>query len=64
MIRLIRLAILIVLTFVAVSFVIAIGRPETGLVEKIVLGAVVAGTFGVAARLRRLGAPPAEDRRP
>ena len=64
MIRLIRLAILVVLTFVTLSLVIAIGRPETGLAEKIVLGAVVAGTFGVAARLRRIVAPPGEDRVP
>lgn len=39
-----RLALLIVLFFLVLALVIAIGRPESGLFEKLVLGAAVMRT--------------------
>jgi len=46
------------MTFMALSFVIAIGSPETGPVEKVVLAALLLGLFFAAGRVRRTGAQP------
>jgi hypothetical protein len=54
--RLLRLALLVVLFFWILGLVIAIGRPETGLIEDGVLVGVVAGLFVLAIPVRRLGA--------
>ena len=56
MLRLVRLAILIVLFFVIVGLVVAIGRPETGPIEKVVLVGVVLALFALAVPVRRIGA--------
>jgi len=58
MLRLLRLAILVVMTFMALSFVVAIRRPESGPVEKVVLAAFVLGLFFAAGRVRRTGSQP------
>jgi hypothetical protein len=55
MLRLLRLAILVVMTFVVLSLVIAIGTPETGSVEKVVLGAAAVGVIVGSGPLRRIG---------
>lgn len=58
MLRLLRLAILLVMTSTVVACVIAIARPETGTVEKVALAAVVVSLFIAAGRVRRIGARP------
>ena len=53
--RLVRFALLGVLFFWVLGLVIAIGRPETGGAEDVVLLAVVCGLFLLAIPVRRLG---------
>ncbi len=48
LIRVSRLAVLLVLAVVAVSLLIAMFRPETGGYEKAAFGALVAACFGLA----------------
>lgn len=55
MLRLMRLALLAVLLFWILGLVIATGRPETGFFEDVVLLALVAGLFGLAVPVRRIG---------
>ncbi len=55
MLRLLRLALLAVLFFWILGLVIAVGRPETGPMEDVVLVAVVAGLFALAVPVRRIG---------
>jgi hypothetical protein len=59
MMRLLRLALQVVLFFLLLSLVVAVAAAETGLVEKVAL--ITAGVVLVwlAARVRRIGAPPA-----
>ena len=54
LVRLTRVLLLLVLVGLALSFVIAIARPETGPVEKLVLAALVAGSVWLAARVSTL----------
>jgi hypothetical protein len=56
MLRLLRLALLLVLFFWALGLVIAVGRPETGLLEDAVLLALVVGLLAIAGPVRRIGA--------
>jgi hypothetical protein len=56
MLRLVRIAILLVLTFLVLSLVIAVARPETGILEKVVLVAAVVGLIAVTSPARRIGA--------
>jgi hypothetical protein len=55
MLRLLRFALLVVLAFLALGMVVAIATPETGPIEKIALGVMLAGVFVVAAPVRRIG---------
>ena len=55
MLRFLRLAILVVMTFVVLSLVVAIGTPETGTVEKVVLGAAAVALIVAAGPVRRIG---------
>ena len=55
MLRLLRVAILVVMTFVVLSLVIAIGTSETGPVEKLVLGAATVGIIIASGLVRRIG---------
>ena len=57
MIRLLRLALLVVLFFLLLSTVVAIASPQTGIVEKFVLTSAGAGLVWIASRVRRIGAP-------
>jgi hypothetical protein len=63
--RLVRLAILVVLTLVALSLVMALARPETGGIEKLFLASGVLVLILGAAPMRRIGArkyPPSGSR--
>lgn len=61
MLRLLRLALQFVLFFLLLSFVVAVGSAETGIGEKAAL--ILAGVVLVwlASRVRRIGAPPAQQ---
>ena len=51
---LVRLGLLLVLTVMTLSLVIAVGRPETGPFEKFVLVAAAAGLIGLAIPIGRI----------
>ena len=55
MLRLVRIALLVVMTFLTLGFVIGLAAPETGPVEKIALGLMVAGMALLAVPARRIG---------
>jgi purine-cytosine permease-like protein len=57
MIRLLRLALQIVLFFLLLSLVVAVGSAQTGIVEKVALIAVGLVVVWLASRVRRIGAP-------
>ena len=59
MLRLLRLALQLVLVFLLLSLVVAVGSAETGLVEKVALIAVGAVLVWLASSVRRIGVPPA-----
>jgi hypothetical protein len=52
-----RLGLLVVLTLLALSMVTAIGRPETGPTEKLLLVLGTAAVVAAGAPIRRIGAP-------
>jgi len=51
LVRLTRVLLTLVLAIFIVSFIIGVARPETGVVEKIVLLALIAGCICLAARV-------------
>jgi hypothetical protein len=51
---LVRIGLLLVLTVMTLSLVIAVGRPETGPFEKFVLVAAAAGIIGLAIPVGRI----------
>jgi hypothetical protein len=51
--RLVRIAFLVVITFLVLGAVIAFGRPETGVVEKIALAGVAALLISASSVVRR-----------
>ena len=53
-VRLARVLLILLLAFFTVSFVIGLGTPETGAVEKLVLLALIAGCFFLAAKVSTL----------
>jgi hypothetical protein len=55
LLRLVRFALLLVLVVLTLSLVIAIGRPETGPFEKVVLVAASIGLLALGAPVRRIG---------
>ena len=55
MVRLLRIILMVVLFFLVLGVVVAIGRPETGPLEKVVLGVGLAGLFCLAALVQKLG---------
>jgi hypothetical protein len=61
MLRLLRIALQVVLFFLLMSVVIGIGAAETGLAEKGALTVFGLTLVGVAARVRRIGALPAQN---
>jgi hypothetical protein len=54
MLRLLRMALQVVLFFVLLSVVVAVGAQETGLAEKAALIAILAALVWLAARLRQI----------
>jgi uncharacterized membrane protein len=56
LLKLVRIAILVVLSCLVLSLVIAVARPETGILEKVVLVAAVVGLIAAASPARRIGA--------
>ena len=56
MLRLARLVMLVALFFWILGLVVAIGRPETGPAEDIVLVGLVVGLFALAIPVGRIGA--------
>ena len=55
MLRLLRLAILVVMTLIVISLIVAIARPETGPAEKVFLGVAAVGLIVAARPVQRLG---------
>ena len=55
MFRFLRLAMLVLMTFVVLSLVVAIGTPETGPAEKVVLAFAAVGVIVAAGPVRRIG---------
>ena len=51
LIRVARVILLLVLAFLAVSFIVGLARPETGVVEKVGLVALLAACVLVAAKV-------------
>ena len=54
LVRLARVLLLLLLAFFAVSFVIGLGTPQTGAVERVVLLALIAGCVFLAAKVSTL----------
>ena len=61
MLGLLRLALQIVLFFLLLSLVVAVASAQTGIVEKVALGAAGVVLVWLASRVRRMGAPPAHQ---
>jgi hypothetical protein len=61
MLRLLRIALQVVLFFLLLSVVIAIGAAETGLMEKGALTVFGLTLVWVGSRVRRIGALPAQN---
>lgn len=51
MVQLAKLLLILLLATFTISFVIGVGRPETGAVEKVVLLALIAGCVVLAAKV-------------
>jgi hypothetical protein len=55
MLRVLRFFLLVVITFLVLGLIVAIGGSETGPMEKVVLVAATVGLFAMAVPVRRLG---------
>jgi hypothetical protein len=55
--RAIRLMLQAILFFFLLGIVVAIGSPETGVAEKLVLAVLAGGLIWLAAKVRRIGDP-------
>ena len=53
-VRLVRILLILVLAALTVAFVVGLGRPEVGAVEKVALLALVAGCVVLAAKISTL----------
>ena len=49
------MVLLVVMTFLTIGLVVALARPETGPIEKVVLAVVVIGVIAASAPIRRIG---------
>jgi Ca2+/Na+ antiporter len=54
LVRLARVLLILFIAFFTVSFVIGLGTPKTGAIEKVVLLALIAGCVFLAAKVSRL----------
>ena len=55
--RVLRILLQAILFFLLLGIVLAIGSPETGVVEKLALAAVAAGLVWIAVLVRHIGHP-------
>ena len=55
LLRIVRTVLLVVMTFLTIALVVALGRPETGPIEKAVLAVFVIGVIVASAPVRRIG---------
>ena len=55
LLRIVRMVLFVVMTFFTIGLVVALGRPETGPIEKAVLAVVVLGVIVASAPVRRIG---------
>jgi hypothetical protein len=53
--RLVRFALLVVLTFLVLGVIVALGSPETGPIEKSILVLAIGGLLAVGVPVRRIG---------
>jgi len=60
MVRLARILLILVLAALTVSFVVGLGRPEVGAIEKVALLALVAGCVVLAAKISTLASKAQE----
>jgi len=56
--RLVRMALLIVLFFLVLGLIVAVGSPETGPIEKPVLMVGIVGLLAASIPVHRIGARP------
>jgi len=59
-VRLVRILLILVLAALTVAFVVSLGRPEVGAVEKVALLALVAGCVVLAAKISTLASKAQE----
>ena len=59
-VRLVRILLILVLAALTVAFVVGLGRPEVGAVEKVALLALVAGCVVLAAKISTLASKAQE----
>ena len=62
MLRLLRFALQLILFFLLLSLVVAVGSAQTGVVEKVALIAAGVALVWLASRVRRIGAAPPAHR--
>jgi hypothetical protein len=55
MLRLVRFVLVVVMTFLALGLVIAVGTPETGPLEKAVAALAIVAVVAAAGPVRRIG---------
>lgn len=55
MLRLLRIALLLILTLLALGLIVATGSPETGPAEKVILVGAVFAVLAAGAPVRRIG---------
>ena len=55
LLRVIRIVLLVLMTFLAIGLVVALASRETGPIEKIVLTVLIVGVIAASAPVRRIG---------
>jgi hypothetical protein len=55
MLHVLRIIILVLMTFLTIGLIVALARPETGPIEKIVLAGFVFAVIAASAPVRRIG---------
>jgi hypothetical protein len=55
LLRVVRIVLLVLMTFLTIGLVVALASKETGLIEKIVLAVLVCGVIAASAPVRRIG---------
>ena len=55
LLRVVRIVLLVLMTFLTIGLVVALASTETGPIEKIVLAVLVFGVIAASAPVRRIG---------